>query len=341
MSKNIVIQEGGVGRQFTADKLKTALVGGGSCNWVPEDETTVGTKHITENGTYKASDDGYYGYSQVTVSGIGSATGTDPDTGETVNYSTNGQTGEIEKRVLPIQIKVATPPTKQNYEDGDLIDFTGIVVKAYKDANTLWDDEEYPLGVIPRNELTFSDKVADITKVDNEGCEITDPVYSGDTYTGTINGVVLSGDGIVVGTYRWNDAILPAKINGCYAPNMFFTLVGNTIVCACTEETMFWITTTGAVCRPVMHDNKTAYVGICDTSAIRITYNGTIPTTNVDGLSLNSIGWLIIYGSETGDMGRTGGQPIKVTWERPNDGKELEDSFKITVTTPEPDEPTP
>lgn len=37
MSKNIVIQEGGVGRQFTADKLRTALVGSGSCTWVPED----------------------------------------------------------------------------------------------------------------------------------------------------------------------------------------------------------------------------------------------------------------------------------------------------------------
>ena len=52
MSKKIVIQEGGVGRQFTADKLKTALVGGGSCLWVPEDETTLGTKIITENGTF-------------------------------------------------------------------------------------------------------------------------------------------------------------------------------------------------------------------------------------------------------------------------------------------------
>ena len=42
MSKNIIIQEGGNSKQFTASKLNTALVGGGSCNWVPEDEDNPG-----------------------------------------------------------------------------------------------------------------------------------------------------------------------------------------------------------------------------------------------------------------------------------------------------------
>jgi len=67
MSKNIIIQEGGQGKQLTADKLETNLVGGGTCYWVPEDETQLTTKTITENGTYKAVDDGYFGYSEVTV----------------------------------------------------------------------------------------------------------------------------------------------------------------------------------------------------------------------------------------------------------------------------------
>jgi tetratricopeptide (TPR) repeat protein len=38
MSKNITIQEGGTAKQFTAQKLQTSLVGGGTQLWVPEDE---------------------------------------------------------------------------------------------------------------------------------------------------------------------------------------------------------------------------------------------------------------------------------------------------------------
>ena len=58
MSKNITIQEDGVGKQLTVDKLKTNLVGGGTCLWVPEDDVALGSKRILKNGTYRASDDG-------------------------------------------------------------------------------------------------------------------------------------------------------------------------------------------------------------------------------------------------------------------------------------------
>ena len=110
MSKNITIQEGGVGKAMTADKLKTDLQGGGTCLWVPEDETRLTTKYITENGTYKAADDGYYGYSEVIVSGQGTATGTDGDGDEAVAYTDPG-TGELVVDKVPSSIKVITLPT--------------------------------------------------------------------------------------------------------------------------------------------------------------------------------------------------------------------------------------
>ena len=72
MSKNIIIKEGGTNYQFTAKKLKTDKVGGGSVLWVPEEETVLTEKRITEEGTYRASDDGYYGYSKVVVDVTGS-----------------------------------------------------------------------------------------------------------------------------------------------------------------------------------------------------------------------------------------------------------------------------
>lgn len=71
MSKNITIQEGSVARTFTAAKLRTGLVSGGTCNWVPEDEAedyvSLRSKDIDENGTYYAADDGTVGYSSVVV----------------------------------------------------------------------------------------------------------------------------------------------------------------------------------------------------------------------------------------------------------------------------------
>lgn len=72
MSKNITIQEGGVARTLSGvEKIVTNVVGGGTQNWVPEDEAanyvTTGELSVSENGTYYASDDGYIGFSKVEV----------------------------------------------------------------------------------------------------------------------------------------------------------------------------------------------------------------------------------------------------------------------------------
>lgn len=52
MSKDVIIQEGNRGKTITADKLGAAVVNGGDCLWVPEDEVQLGEKIIDENGTY-------------------------------------------------------------------------------------------------------------------------------------------------------------------------------------------------------------------------------------------------------------------------------------------------
>lgn len=159
MSKNIMIQEGGTAKQITADKLKTNLVGGGSCLWVPEDGTNLGTKHISENGTFRASADGYYGYSEVTVSGVGSVTGRDPDTGEEKQVTVDPQTGDIVETILPVEIRITTLPTKTTYTQGETIDYSGIVVHAYSSTGR-------DMGAVPFNELVFPETTADVQKTD-------------------------------------------------------------------------------------------------------------------------------------------------------------------------------
>ena len=148
MGKNISIQEGDIGKQLTVDKLKTNLVGGGSCLWVPEDGINLGTKSISENGTFRASDDGYFGYSEVTVSGVGTATGRDPNTGEEKRVSVDPETGDLEETIIPESIRITTLPTKVNYTNGERINYSGIVVHAYSSAGR-------DLGVVPFNELVF------------------------------------------------------------------------------------------------------------------------------------------------------------------------------------------
>lgn len=163
MSKNITIQEGGAAKQMTVDKLKTNLVGGGTQLWVPEDSVELTTKNITANGTYRASDDGYYGYSEVTVNvpggaggppgGAGSSiVGKDGD-GDDAIVTVDPETGELEETKLPSSIKVTTRP----YEiclDGQELYKDGMVVKAYMN-----DDTEY--GVVQNSEVTLDPATAE------------------------------------------------------------------------------------------------------------------------------------------------------------------------------------
>lgn len=70
MSKNLTIDEGGESRHFDGVKrLKTKLAGedGGSCYWVPEDETQAWPTFIMNNGMHVAAEEGHYGYSEANV----------------------------------------------------------------------------------------------------------------------------------------------------------------------------------------------------------------------------------------------------------------------------------
>lgn len=367
MSKNITIQEGGVAKQLTVDKLKTDLVGGGTCLWVPEDETTLGTKVITENGTYKASEDGYYGYSEVTVSGIGTATGTGPD-GETHSYEEDGE-GGVTDTILPDSIAVVTPPTVTTYADGDTIDFDGIVVKAYLKSGSIWSDSAHPGGIINQNELIFPVTVADagqttdISYVSPSG-EVSvgnqtfqGPVYAmpgslgqtrevnpGASFTtvedGTVFGhipvtvasEVLSADVYFTsGTHR--------RIYVAYSTGVFLLVCDSQFSCGWGGYTPH---------NPIVPDPYSGYPQIRISgslgSSASYTYDGKtahyavfpkdsiLPTVTTSPNEIRSkaaiIAWYILHG----DMQPIGGkQEIPVQWTRPRDGKTLESSFDITV----------
>ena len=168
MSKNISIAEGGVARQFTNDKLKINLVGGGTEYYVPESGVQLTTKSVTANGTYTAAADDKYGFSQFSVNvrggngsadshgkptggdikpgGAGSAVvGTDPETGNDVVVGVD-EDGQLVNTPLPSSIVLVTPPTKTDYNDGETIDLSGAVVVAKMADGTTWTDADHPNG---------------------------------------------------------------------------------------------------------------------------------------------------------------------------------------------------
>lgn len=187
MSKNIAIMEGTTGKQFSGvKKIQINNLEGGSSYWVPEDETKLGTRNITEDGTYIASEEvdsegtnrGWYGYEKVTVNGIGKAVYTAKE-GDQLNdeplvpdedYSLdeNGAT------ILPDYLDILRQPFKVRYYDGEEINPAGAIVKAYTYVNggELWteDEEHYPEGNIPYNELILE---PDKAKARGDGSEAT------------------------------------------------------------------------------------------------------------------------------------------------------------------------
>ena len=138
--KDIIITEGGRGREFEVKRLETALQAGGSCYWVPEDEHTLTTKYITENGEYPAAVDEKWGYSSVSVSISGGTgvTGRGADGNE--YYYTVDEDGYLVDEKLPSSIRVTTNPATMAYAEGATIDYTGMVVTSY-DANDTAMDE--------------------------------------------------------------------------------------------------------------------------------------------------------------------------------------------------------
>lgn len=316
MSKNITIQEGGVAKSLTVDKLKTDLVGGGTCNWVPEDETQLITKSVTKNGTYNASSDGAYGYSKVVVNVAGgSVTGKGSD-GNTHTYSVDDQDNIVDE-VIPDTIAVTTPPTNPYgiYQNGQNITTEGMVVKAYNGDGT-----EY--GTVPLDEITISPTTAVYDPS-------TDPGPGGtDTATSDISsiqqwlpvpfGTVVTG---IEGTDEDRFPASPYSAITAFQTHDYAYMY--TLRASATEQGLpgEWSFT---------YENKTVYYSVqyhlnyySDVSPVQY---GDTPDNNTFG----PIAWTMIYGTiEHGQAGSR--QTINVSWPRPGDGAELTTTFEILV----------
>lgn len=323
MSKNIVIQEGGIGKQLTADKLKTNLVGGGTCLWVPVDETQLGTKYVSENGTYKASDDGFYGYSEFTVSGVGTATGKDSD-GDNAQTTTDPTTGDLVTEKIVESIGITAGPTTTTYQDGATLDFSGLVVHGYSSTGR-------DLGVIPLNKLDIQPTIAHY-----------DPSSADSTASSDlIDGSLSIGGGIAIHREA-GENIYDDQYSGC---TFAAWADGSSTKAVAAAETDARITathrhlntrtgdtdeysTTKGLDQQYTHNGKTVYYTL-------MTLIGTNPSTVVSP-ALNptphasnaAIAWTIVYGNIQA-MHST--QTITVSYTN-STGNTLTTTFTVSVT---------
>ncbi len=339
MSKNITIKEGGVAKQLTVDKLKTNEVGGGSCLWVPEDEVLLGQKTINANGTYKASDDGLYGYSQVTVSNAGIASGTIPSgatlpTGDGNEYSvTTDNNGNLDFLKIPSSIQITTQPTTTEYYDGDTIDFTGMVVTKY-DANG------QSMGTIPLSELILTVTEADYNegkqdyinsgtyKVKSVGSILQTIDYALTLFNGKVNsnGIIEQ----VKGAFERFDGINPGIV--CVSPNAPSSFGGWSPF----DVQIFSSVKEGDTI--TLGDNysgqhvDTYAEGSGGTLTFRNFRTGVSSESAFVGQSPVIPGYGIYVSSIIAEGILSDTQTIPVKWARTGDGKVLETSFDITVT---------
>jgi len=159
MGTSIKIKEGGNARAFSTEKLKTALSDGGSCLWVPESSVPVISKSISQNGEYVAADEGKYGYYTLYVNGYGTQVVGKRQDGNTFRvFNTNGVGSPLEVELAPTEIRVTTKPTRSSYYGLEIIDYSGMVVQAYDSTGNLYNNPNYPQGIIPPNELILPNR---------------------------------------------------------------------------------------------------------------------------------------------------------------------------------------
>ena len=360
MSVNIAIEEGGVARQFTVDEVDAPKVGGGMQPFVPKDEVRLTTKHISKNGTYPASADGYYGFKVVTVNvpggsgsadssgkpsgtilpgGAGSAiVGEDDDGNDAVIGVDSG--GKIVKTPIPSAIEITKPPDDTEYNEGDTIIYDGVDVKLKKKDGTTFTDAKYPNGHIPMGELIFP-----VEKAEGGGdSDIEIPSYDGKDGWPSQLAVLSTPQSFKhfpAGTYHaeFMSGGLNNYVTLVLSSDAYLALDGSgERLCIVSDGPINYGDNRWAqrsTITTIEVDGKT-YYGRCQFDATWSSVDFLSGTPRLSGWNyaqqedgLNDL-LRIIYGNYNSHPGENT-QSIPVQWNSPYDGKTYEDKFEITV----------
>ena len=239
----------------------------------------------------------------------------------------------VSEMILPTLIKMTTLPTNISYADNETINLTGAVVKAYTDEDTIWEDENYPGGIIPLTELTTVPTAADQSQA-SERTATSDldtgvwpkPMPIGTSYVASSTSFTYD---VVVTPYQGN-----VTFTGCLQPGQH---IGYVFLAASADSnaSVDWLGSTLSLSDHYTYDNRTVYwvsrggsgqsfdIDQCDPNA---NPDGTIQTSSLSWSEKANIAWTMIYG-DISDSTET----IQVNWRRPVDGTVLSIIFDIIL----------
>jgi hypothetical protein len=254
--------------------------------------------------------------------------------------------GMLEHEKVPSSIVVDTPPTDTEYVDGQSIDFTGLVVKAYDGNGELFVSDTTPQGIVPIGSLTFPVTTASLDAATGGTVDGTGTSY--------VDALLPFGFGFSITdaptySYMWRapsgseDAI--RSINRMYvsqavhAACMYFehrdtsTSGHGCVSMVLASETPFQYGDNGQhSASEYTKDGKTVYWGGTTSNTVFLyDVESNVPTNELTAFvsSLSGEGGIIAW-SMVYNASRTAGQQVPVQWRRA-DGKTLEDSFAIQV----------
>ena len=284
---------------------------------------------ITKNGEYIASGDSagpFYGYSKVIVNvdssggdgggGSHSVPGKDDDGDDAVGGVDDDGNIVIEK--LPTRISISVYPNNLVYEDGQLIDFTGLKVKAYLPNDTEW-------GIVDDNELIKS-----VTVAEGEAGE-------GHGQSGSMNWIYSAGHSLGRSQDR-----LYYKTNDGKAIGLFLvssTWRGPILISDKYESAIYSYTSTNGPGTTTINPTSFQY----NDTTIYINYYHHYNTEDYDTGGLPIVNWeagtweqraaeyLDEHNYDPSSDGSSTQQVIPIQWKRTGDRKVLETSFSIAV----------
>ena len=266
----------------------------------------------------------------------------------------------IQEDELPASIEIVTMPNKLEYQDGERIDLTGMVVTAKKADGSTWTSAKYPNGHIPLGELIVSPYAA--LEQEAGPVKISDYLPSGIFN----NGIPVYQKYELIETYKRNgklyDHRITYEIEGCnttaywreHEVNNFHykTLriifgISPTASVTTTEkdyhtgETIIEHYSFDPGANKKVHDNKMSQAR---TYYFQSETPGTLSSIPVDlkvvtppEVAISDVvivdndyydtAWSLVYGEDI-ECGK-----ITILWKRPNDDKNLSTSFEIVFSS--------
>ena len=254
----------------------------------------------------------------------------------------------IQEDELPASIEIVTPPKKLEYQDGERIDLTGMVVTAKKEDGSTWTSAKYPNGNIPLVELIVSPKVVSFSK--SEKGKVS-PYFDRPVKTSITDQAIIR---YKYGVESWatgqhtlisvSNPLLTAvsiavldEIPSGYPPS-FHNF--NSWAFMASKNSFFYHTGgTSWQADEATFSGKTVYYGVGGFSAFGEWVEYKQPnkegfynpyTTYIEAFDYihnnqKGIAWTMLYGDEIGI------NQVNLTWPRPGDGKELSANFEIVI----------